>query len=55
MFFATQAVTPAMIAQRQGMVINLTSVHAYAGMTEHTVYAGTKAAIVAFTACWRSN
>ena len=49
MFFATQAVTPAMIAQGQGVVINLTSVHAYAGMTEHTVYAGTKAAIVAFT------
>ena len=49
MFFATQAVTPAMIVQGQGVVINLTSVHAYAGMTEHTVYAGTKAAIVAFT------
>jgi len=30
-------------------VINLTSVHAYAGMTEHTVYAATKSAIVGFT------
>lgn len=49
MFFLTQAVVPAMVAQGQGVVINLTSVHAFAGMTEHTVYAGTKAAIVAFT------
>ncbi|RIK38164.1 MAG: short-chain dehydrogenase [Chloroflexi bacterium] len=49
MFFATQAAAAAMVAQGQGVVINLTSVHAYAGMTEHTVYAGTKAAIVAFT------
>lgn len=38
-----------MIEQGSGSVINLTSVHAYAGMTEHTVYAGTKGAIVAFT------
>ena len=49
MYFLTQAVVPAMIEQSKGAVINLTSVHAYAGMTEHTVYAGTKAAIVAFT------
>lgn len=49
MFFLTQSVVPTMIAQQHGAVINLTSVHAYAGMTEHTVYAGTKGAIVAFT------
>ena len=49
MFFATQAIAAPMVAQGHGVVINLTSVHAYAGMTEHTVYAGTKAAIVAFT------
>ena len=49
MFFLTQAVVPAMIAQGQGVVINLASVHAFSGMTEHTVYAGTKGAIVAFT------
>ena len=49
MFFLTQAVVPAMIAQGQGVVINLASVHAFWGMTEHTVYAGTKGAIVAFT------
>lgn len=49
MFFLTQSVIPSMIEQGQGAVINLTSVHAFAGMTEHTVYAGTKAAIVGFT------
>ena len=49
MFFLTQNVAPAMIAQGSGAVINLSSIHAYAGMSEHTVYAGTKAAIVAFT------
>jgi len=49
MFFATQTAVSTMIKQGAGVVINLTSVHAFAGMTEHTVYAGTKAAIVAFT------
>ena len=49
MFFLTQAALPALSKQRQGVVINLASVHAFAGMTEHTVYAGTKGAIVAFT------
>jgi NAD(P)-dependent dehydrogenase (short-subunit alcohol dehydrogenase family) len=49
MFFITQAAVPTMLAQGQGAVINLASVHAFAGMTEHTVYAGTKAAIAAFT------
>ncbi len=49
MFFLTQTVAPGMIEQGVGAVVNLTSVHAFAGMTEHTVYAGTKAAIVGFT------
>lgn len=49
MYFLTQAAVPSMIEQGGGAVINLTSVHAFAGMTEHTIYAGTKAAIVGFT------
>jgi len=49
MFFLTQAALPALSQKRQGVVINLASIHAFAGMTEHTVYAGTKGAIVAFT------
>ena len=49
MFFVTQAGVRDMIEQGQGAVINLTSVHAFSGMTEHTIYAGTKGAIVAFT------
>lgn len=49
MFFLTQFTAPSMIDQGKGAVINLTSVHAYAGMSEHTVYAGTKGAIVSFT------
>ncbi|MEP7359849.1 MAG: SDR family oxidoreductase [Anaerolineales bacterium] len=49
MFFLTQAAVAPMISQGQGAVINLASIHAFSGMTEHSVYAGTKAAIVAFT------
>jgi NAD(P)-dependent dehydrogenase (short-subunit alcohol dehydrogenase family) len=49
MFFLTQAAVQPMIAQGRGVVINLASNHAFFGMTEHTVYAGTKGAIVAFT------
>ena len=49
MFFVTQAGVRDMIEKGQGAVINLTSVHAFSGMTEHTIYAGTKGAIVAFT------
>ena len=49
MFFATQHAASLMTRQASGAVVNLTSVHAFAGMTEHTVYAATKGAIVAFT------
>ncbi len=49
MYFLTQTVVPAMARQGRGVVVNLTSVHAYEGYPEHTVYAGTKGAIVAFT------
>ena len=49
MFFATQCAVRLMREADGGAVVNLTSVHAYAAMTEHTVYAATKGAIVAFT------
>jgi glucose 1-dehydrogenase/3-oxoacyl-[acyl-carrier protein] reductase len=49
MYFATQTAVKAMIPQGRGVVVNLASVHAYEGYPEHTVYAGTKGAIVAFT------
>ena len=49
MFFASQRAAAVMTEQKKGAIINLSSVHAFGGMTEHTVYAGTKAAIVAFT------
>jgi NAD(P)-dependent dehydrogenase (short-subunit alcohol dehydrogenase family) len=48
-FFLTQALLPALAEHRKGIVINLTSVHAFAGMTEHSIYAGTKGAIVSYT------
>ena len=48
MFFLTQAVLP-LFLESKGVVINLTSVHAFSGAPEHSVYAGTRGAIVAFT------
>lgn len=49
MFFLTQAASRGMAKRGGGVVINLSSVHAFHAMTEHSVYAGTKGAIVAFT------
>jgi NAD(P)-dependent dehydrogenase (short-subunit alcohol dehydrogenase family) len=49
MLFLTQAVVPTMAKQGGGVIINMTSVHAFAGCREHTVYASTKGAIVSFT------
>lgn len=37
------------LMRRKGNVVNITSVHAFEGMREHSVYAGTKGAIVAYT------
>ena len=48
MYFLTQTCLPALL-DSQGAVINLSSVHAFEGMKEHSVYAGTKGAIVAYT------
>lgn len=47
-FFLTQALLP-QLRESRGVVINITSIHAYQGMREHSIYAGTKGAIVAST------
>jgi NAD(P)-dependent dehydrogenase (short-subunit alcohol dehydrogenase family) len=49
MFFLTQAVLPSMLAQGCGVVINMSSIQAFAGRGKNTVYGGTKGAIVSFT------
>lgn len=48
MYFLTQAALPALLASH-GAVINMTSVHGLRGYIEHSVYAATKGAIIAFT------
>jgi NAD(P)-dependent dehydrogenase (short-subunit alcohol dehydrogenase family) len=48
-FVLTQRVIRDMLEHGGGSICNLTSVHGLAGMTEHTVYAGTKGAIIAYT------
>jgi len=47
-FFLTQAVLPALI-HSGGAVVNISSIHAFEGYPGHSVYAGTKGAIVAYT------
>lgn len=47
--FLTQALVPALAVAAPSYVVNLTSIHAFAGQVEHAVYAATKAAIVAAT------
>ena len=48
-FFLTQTVVPKMQKQGKGVIINITSVHAFGGIKEHSVYAGTKGAILSYT------
>ena len=47
-YFLTQALLPE-LEKSGGVVINISSIHAYEGYTEHSVYAGTRGAIVSFT------
>lgn len=48
-FFCAQRAVTHMLKQGTGAIVNLTSVHGYAGMPGHSVYAGTKGAIIAWT------
>jgi len=48
-FFITQTALPHMLKLEGGAVINISSIHAFQGYPEHSVYAGTKGAIVAYT------
>jgi len=47
-YFLTQSVLKHLEPSR-GTVVNITSIHAFEGMPEHSLYAGTKGAIVAYT------
>jgi NAD(P)-dependent dehydrogenase (short-subunit alcohol dehydrogenase family) len=47
-YFLCQALLPELEKSR-GAIVNISSIHAYEGYTEHSVYAGTRGAIVAFT------
>ncbi len=47
-YFLCQALLPELEKSR-GVIVNISSIHAYEGYTEHSVYAGTRGAIVAFT------
>lgn len=48
-YFITQTALPTMINQKSGVIINLSSVHGLRACKGHSVYAGTKGAIIAFT------
>jgi 3-oxoacyl-[acyl-carrier protein] reductase len=48
-FFVIQTCVHSMLEVGKGVVINTSSVHAFEGMIEHSVYAGTKGAICSFT------
>ena len=48
-FFLTQRLVAGMETQGGGAICNLTSIHGVQGAPEHSVYAGTKGAIVAYT------
>lgn len=49
MFFCSQQSVPHMLKRGGGNIINLTSVHGAGGFPNHTAYASTKGAIIAFT------
>jgi glucose 1-dehydrogenase/3-oxoacyl-[acyl-carrier protein] reductase len=48
-FFLAQRVVEDMLSHGGGAIVNLTSIHGVAGAPEHSVYAATKGAIIAYT------
>ena len=48
-FFLSQKCVATMIEQGSGVLVNISSIHAFEGYREHAVYAGTKGAIVSQT------
>ena len=48
-FFLTQRVVKDMLTHGGAAICNLTSIHGLSGAPEHSVYAGTKGAIIAYT------
>lgn len=47
-YFLSQALVPE-LEKSGGVIVNITSIHAYEGYVEHSVYAGTRGAMVSFT------
>ena len=48
-YFLMQTVVPSMAAQKKGAIVNLSSIHGFRAYKGHSVYAGTKGAIIAMT------
>jgi NAD(P)-dependent dehydrogenase (short-subunit alcohol dehydrogenase family) len=48
-YFVAQCAAQYMVDHGGGTVVNLTSVHGFSGAAEHSVYAATKGAIIAYT------
>ncbi|MBX5449743.1 SDR family NAD(P)-dependent oxidoreductase [Thermogemmatispora sp.] len=48
-FFCAQQAVPYMLKRGGGSIVNITSIHGYAGFPRHSAYAATKGAIIAFT------
>lgn len=47
-YFLSQSLVPE-LEKSKGVILNISSIHALEGYTEHSVYAGTRGAIMAFT------
>jgi NAD(P)-dependent dehydrogenase (short-subunit alcohol dehydrogenase family) len=48
-FFLTQKIVEGMLQRGAGVICNMSSVHGLQGVPEHTVYAATKGALIAYT------